>query len=231
MSNIPKIIHYCWFGNGQKPESVIKYIESWKNKLPDYEIMEWNESNFDVNYNTYSREAYENKKYAFVSDIARIIALYEYGGIYLDTDVEVVKKFDELLSAHCVLGFEKGGYIATSFMASRKEHPLFTSFLNLYNEESFVKESGELNTLTNVSRLTDLLSNMGLKRNNERQTVGNDIEVYPEEYFSPYDYINGTYNDTTNTYCIHHFNVTWKSPMYRFLKNVKMTLRKLKLVK
>ena len=127
---IPKIIHYCWFG-GEKPGKVLKCIESWKRCLPDYEIIEWNSENFDVFALPYTSEAYKAKKYAFVSDVARVKALYEYGGIYLDTDVMVYGKFDPVLQHKCVFGFEEELYVATSFMAAEPHHPLMKQFLSL----------------------------------------------------------------------------------------------------
>ena len=113
MSKIPKIIHYCWFGRGEKPEIVKRCINSWKENLKDYEIIEWNENNFDININNYVKEAYENKKYAFVSDYVRVYALYNMGGIYFDTDVEVFKSLDEFLQEDSFWGFEEKDYIAT----------------------------------------------------------------------------------------------------------------------
>lgn len=113
---IPKIVHYCWFGGKEKPEDVKKCIESWKQFLPEYQLMEWNEDNFDIERLQYTREAYTAGKYAFVSDVARVEALYQYGGVYMDTDVEVLKSFNPLLEAQCILGMEEKEYVATSFI-------------------------------------------------------------------------------------------------------------------
>lgn len=209
-NTIPKIIHYCWFGCKEKPKNVIKYINDWKIKLPDYEIVEWNESNFDVNCCKYSKEAYEARKYAFVSDVARLYALYNYGGIYLDTDVEVLKSFDDIVSdKKTVFGFEIGNRIATSFLASMPHSEIIYEFLNSYQNMSFILEDNTYNLTPNVEYLTNLLNKRGLQENGEFQSLENDIYVYPKEYFSPYDYINCIDESNSNTYCIHHYAVSW----------------------
>lgn len=206
--NIPKIIHYCWFGGKEKPSKVQKCIDSWHKYLSDYEFMEWNESNFDINCNEYVKQAYENKKFAYVSDYARINALYQYGGIYIDTDVMVYKPFDDLLDNNCILGFEEENYIATSFMASIPKHDLIKEFINGYKGINFYNDDNSLDLTTNVQRLTDILENRGLIRNNQFQQI-DDISIYPQEYFSPYDYGNCIRKNTENTYCEHLFLVSW----------------------
>jgi len=205
---IPKIIHYCWFGESEKSALHIKCIESWKKYLPDYEIKEWNESNFDVNSNEYVKQAYQEKKFAYVSDYARIKALYQYGGIYMDTDVMVYKSFNDLLDNKCILGFEEENYIATSFMACVPGHDLIKEFINKYENISFFNSDKSLDLTTNVQRLTQILEGRGLVRDNKPQKVG-DIRVYPQEYFSPYDYGNCIRKNTGNTYCEHLFLVSW----------------------
>ena len=147
---IPKIIHYCWFGGNPLPKSAEKCIKSWKKYCPDYEIIEWNESNFDINSNQYVREAYENKKYAFVTDYVRLYAMYNYGGIYMDTDVEVLKPLDCFLDNHAFSGFESSGYIPTGLMASEKEFPLFRELLKYYGNRAFVNPDGSFDTTTNT---------------------------------------------------------------------------------
>ena len=206
--NIPKIIHYCWFGGKEKPSKVQKCIDSWHKYLIDYKFMDWNESNFDINCNEYVKQAYENKKFAYVSDYARINALYQYGGIYMDTDVIVYKSFDDLLDNKCILGFEEENYIATSFMASIPKHDLIKEFIDRYDGIKFYNGDNSLDLTTNVQRLTDILENRGLIRNNQYQQIG-DISIYPQEYFSPYDYGNCIRKNTKNTYCEHLFLVSW----------------------
>lgn len=205
---IPKIIHFCWFGGQQKPSKVQKCIDSWHKYLSDYEFVEWNENNFDVNCNEYVKQAYENRKFAYVSDVARINALDQYGGIYMDTDVMVYKSFDDLLDNRCILGFEEENYVATSFIACVPGHDLIKEFIDRYENASFYNQDKSLDLTTNVQRLTDILENRGLVRNDEFQKVG-DISVYPQEYFSPYDYGNYIRKNTENTYCEHLFLVSW----------------------
>ena len=205
---IPKIIHFCWFGGKEKPSKVQECIESWHKYLSDYEFMEWNESNFDINSNEYVKQAYEEKKFAYVSDYARIKALYQYGGIYMDTDVMVYKSFNDLLDNRCILGFEQESYIATSFMACIPKYELIKEFIDKYENVSFYNSDKSLDLTTNVERLTEILEKRGLVRNNQLQMVG-DIIVYPQEYFSPYDYGNFIRKNTENTYCEHLFLVSW----------------------
>lgn len=207
---IPKIIHYCWFGGKPKPDSVKKCIDSWEKNLHGYKFIEWNEKNYDYNKKAYTKQAYEKKKYAFVSDVARIEALEKFGGIYLDTDVEVLKSFDDILNkGDCILGFEEENYIATSFIASIPRHNLINQFTEIYNSIEFLDKYGKIIPGTNVAKLTNMLEGLGLKRNNKKQYLIDDIVVYPKEYFSPYDYANCYYNITEKTYCIHHFYVSW----------------------
>lgn len=222
---IPKIIHYCWFGKKEKPQKIQKCISSWKEKLPDYQIIEWNEDNFDLNALKYTKDAYEAKKYAFVSDVARIKALYEIGGIYLDTDVMVYKSFDPILNHTCVFGFEQENYIATSFMACEKNYPLMNQFYQIYESLPFYDENGNIIPGTNVSKLTNLLIEKGLIRNNKYQIL-EDITIYPQEYFSPYDYGNCIKQYTDNTICEHLFFVSWMPYQTRIKKVIKKVLVK-----
>lgn len=207
-SNIPKIIHYCWFGKKNMPNKMKKCIESWHKYLSDYEFIEWNESNFDINCNKYVKQAYESGKFAYVSDFARIKALYEYGGIYMDTDVKVFKSFNDLLNNDCVLGFEQEEYIATSFIAVKQNHPLIKQFIDKYENVNFYTKDNSIDLTTNVRKLTEILEEKGLKRNGQYQIIDN-ISIYPQEYFSPYDYGNCLRGNTSNTYCEHLFLVSW----------------------
>lgn len=207
-NEIPKIIHYCWFGRNPKPELVLKCIESWKKYCPDYEIKEWNEDNFDLNYNAYVKEAYENKKWAFVTDVVRLYALVNYGGIYMDTDVEVIKPLDGFLSLSGLSGFESPDRIPTGLMACREGHAFFKKLLDDYKNRHFVKKDGSLDLTTNVEVITNICLKHGLILNNQKQTV-EDFTLFPSEYFCPKDFKTGVLNITENTYTIHHFDGSW----------------------
>lgn len=217
--SIPKIIHYCWFGRQPKPKKVIKCIESWRKILPDYEIIEWNESNFNLEKNNYVQVAYESKKYAFVSDYVRLYALYHIGGIYLDTDVEVIKSFNPFLNEESFWGFEEKNYIATSTFGAKKGNLIIKEFLNKYEDESFCNH----NPVTNVKMVTDLFIKYGLKMNGDGQKIKNLATIYSQEYFSPYDYINCHNKMTNNTYAIHYFYKSWLP----FSQKIKQVLKKI----
>lgn len=205
---IPKIIHYCWFGGNPLPELVQKCIESWKQYCPDYEIIEWNESNFDVNYCNYVREAYTAGKWAFVSDVARLYALVNYGGIYMDTDVELLRPLDKLLEYEAVSGFETKDRIQTAFMACQKGQPFFAELLHDYNNACFVREDGTNNTSTNVTRITHKLLEYGLRLDNTMQTV-NGLTLLPYDYLCPKNFDTKILTVTDNTVVIHHFDGSW----------------------
>lgn len=226
VNTIPKIIHYCWFGRGEKPDIVNKCIQSWKNILIDYEIIEWNEDNFDINCNKYVKEAYDNKKFAFVSDYVRVYALYNIGGIYLDTDTEVFKTLDEFLYEDSFWGFEEKNYIATSTIGAKKGNQLIKMFLDFYEGKSFTETSKSIQTSTNVQIVTNIFKRSGFKMNGEKQTIEYMGTIYPQDYFSPYDYINHYDKRTENTYTIHHFYKSWISSKDRIKSNIKKALSK-----
>ena len=208
MSYIPKIIHYCWFGGNPLPPSALDCISSWKKYFPDYEIKEWNETNFDVNAVPFSRDAYALKKYAFVSDYARFQILYESGGIYFDTDVEVVKPLDEFLKHDAFSGFENETQIQTGIMACQKDFPLFQKLLEYYDDISFFNEDGTINYTTNVTIITEMCLKFGLRQDNTFQIV-DGFALYPKDYFCPIDYTSLTKVETENTATIHHFAASW----------------------
>ena len=205
---IPKKIHYCWFGGNPLPEDAKRYIESWKKYCSDYEIKEWNEGNFDLDRYPYVREAYDNRKFAFVSDVARLYALYTEGGIYMDTDVEVLKPLDEFLKYDGVSGFESSTQIPTGLMASRDLHPLVKEWLDEYEGIHFVKEDGSFDLTTNVTRITNSCLKHGFIPNGELQTVA-DYTFFPSEYFCPKDNLTGEIHLAENTATIHHFAGSW----------------------
>ena len=206
---IPKIIHYCWFGRNPKPEGVQKCIASWKKYLPDYEIKEWNEENFDIHINKYCEQAYNHRKWAFVSDVARVMALYREGGIYFDTDVEVVQSFNSLLHLKAFLGFEGTQWIATSTMGTEPGNPIIKQFIDNYNTRNFENEEGHLDLKSNVRVLTKMLiDEQGLILNGKEQQL-KYFHIFPTDFFTPFDYINGKLRKTTNTYSIHWFDQSW----------------------
>jgi len=226
---IPKIIHYCWFGKGDKPQDVIEYINDWGRMLPEYKIIEWNEENFDVTINDYVKEAYEAKKYAFVSDYARLFALYHQGGIYLDTDVEVLKAFDDLLENDVVLGFEEKNFIATSTICASKNSPFIKEFMCIYHDKHFILPNGENDLTTNVTKITTLLEKYGLVTdgNEQKVTTNNEsVTVLERVKFSPYDYITQANYTNESTYAVHHFGATWASSSFKFKKIIKSLIIK-----
>lgn len=213
---IPKVIHYCWFGGNELPESAVKCIESWKKYCPDYEIKEWNESNFDINECDYVREAYEAKRWAFVSDYARFKILYENGGVYFDTDVELIRPMDDILARGGFMGAENtvsgknGGLKVNPGLgaAVTPKSALYRELTEAYRDRHFRKADGSLNLKTVVAYTTELLRKKGLEDKNEIQEVAG-IYVYPKEYFCPMDYESGKLDVTECTISIHHYSATW----------------------
>ena len=223
---IPKIIHYCWFGNNKKPENVIQFINNWKEKLPNFKIMEWNEKNFDVNMLKYTKEAYKNKKYAFVSDVARIEALYEYGGVYLDTDIEIKKDFSHLLEKYkLIMGYEAdGNHLMTAFIASEKGNPFIKEILETYKNEAFIDEKGNYNLYPNTYRITDLLKKHNVKIDGKFQELENDIVLFPEKSFSAMEFSTMTEISDETTYTVHHFKSSWKPWYVKVRRKIKIFL-------
>lgn len=213
---IPKMIHYCWFGGNPLPELAEKCIESWKLYCPDYEIVRWDESNFDFDAYPYAKEAFEAKKWAFITDVVRLHALVTYGGIYMDTDVEVVKPLDSLLNYRAFSGFESDTNIPTGTMAAEKGHPLFIELLNDYQNQHFIQPDGSYDLTTNVTRITNTCLKYGLVRNNTLQTV-NGLTLFPKDYLCAKDPGTKELNVTQNTYTIHHFDGSWHTPKERYV--------------
>lgn len=209
LQQIPRKIHYCWFGGKEKPESVEKCISSWQRYCPDYEIIEWNEKNVDIQNSDFMKVAYENKKWAFVSDYARYKILFENGGIYLDTDVEIIKNLDDLLDNKAYMGFESNEYVNTGLgFGSIREHPLLGEIINFYNQMDLKKHLKNIEKITTPIIVTNILNKRGLMANGEYQDLG-DIKIYPTDYFSPKSPYTRLINITQNTYSIHQFDATW----------------------
>lgn len=208
---ISKIIHYCWFGGKEKPDSVKQCIESWKQYCPDYEIKEWNESNFDIQANDYCREAYEAKRWAFVADYARLNVLYEYGGIYMDTDVEVVRPFDPLLNRNGFLCFENDDNVSIGTFGVAKHLLLVNDFLQPYKGRHFKRDDGSFDMTTNLKIITQVLvERYGISLNGKEQVLSGDILVLPMEAFIAKSYLTGWIMRDENTYAIHHYSATWR---------------------
>ncbi len=211
-----KTLHYCWFGNNPLPKSAIKCIDSWKRFFPDYELIEWNESNYDVGKIQYIKEAYEAKKYAFVSDYARFDILYNYGGVYFDTDVEVVSSFDDILANGPFMGCEvdasEGQRILVApglGLAAEPGMEIYKKILDYYSSQSFIVD-GRINTETVVTKTTSVLFENGLNNVSGIQKVCG-ISIYPKEYFNPLNNNTGKLDITENTHSIHWYSMSWMS--------------------
>lgn len=210
---IPKIIHYCWFGGKPLPKSAIKCINSWKKFFPDYEIKEWNESNFDVNMIPYTKEAYAAKKYAFVSDFVRFWVLHEYGGVYFDTDVEVIRPMDDIVAKGPFMGFEKqttkaqkAHYIAPGLgIGCFKGHPTWKHILDRYCEFSLFTPDKQ-GTVCGIT--SEYFQSKGIILNGKLTELEN-LTIYPAEFFCPQAMIGAPIELTDNTRSIHHFDCTW----------------------
>ena len=200
---IPKKIHYIWFGKGEKNERIKACIESWKKYLPDYEIIEWNEENFDINYNAFTKSAYENKKWAFVSDVARLWVLYNEGGIYMDTDVEVYKPLDELLNNEGFIGFEDIHYLSSGTIGAAKNNLVIKYLLDYYNCIDFKMYDNWQDYIkyneTSPCILTNLFELLGLERDKNMEQHIKHFSIYPSYYFH-------TQNEG---YTYHSWNGSW----------------------
>ena len=206
---IPKIIHYIWFGGNQYSNKIQKCINSWHKYLPDYEFMLWNENTFDIeNSCNFVKEAFEHKKWAFVSDYVRIWALEKFGGFYLDTDVEVVRPLDEFINNRMVLGTDENGRL-TAFMASEKNHPLWKQLLTKYHTMNFVNPDGSLNTTVNNIYIENILKKFGYSIENKLQNLNSGIIIYPDDWFHAANHMTGILHITENTYTIHWHTLTW----------------------
>lgn len=226
---IPKVIHYCWFGHNPLPPLAIKCIESWKKYFPDYEIKEWNENNFNVNMIPYTEEAYRLKKYAFVSDYARFWILYNYGGLYFDTDVEVIKNMDDIIDKGPFMGLEK-------MLSSHKlvvnsglglgcfsNHPFYKEVLSYYEKNHFISWNGKV-TKTVVTIVSQLLLSKLFEYQDKGLIYCNGIYVYPNDYFDPLNYYTQKLTITENTRSIHHYHASWVTKEVNLFNKMKKRL-------
>ncbi len=221
---IPRIIHYCWFGGNPLPKSAQRCIASWRKFMPDCEIREWNEQNFDVNAHPYTRAAYAAGKYAFVSDFARYKILEEWGGIYFDTDVEAVAPIDDLLKLGAFMGLEDAQPPTVSsglVMAVEAHHPIIQEMLDFYDAQAKDGTTAMLDTGIVVSGMTEIFIRHGFVRENRYQEVAG-ISLYPSEYFDPMDNATGRIKQTSNTRTIHRYDRTWSTqkPLYIWLSRL-----------
>lgn len=223
---IPKVIHYCWFGRGPKPPEALSFIKGWHRIHPDFEIREWNEDNFDVRCCSYVQQAYERGRFAFVSDYARGEALWRHGGIYLDTDVELVGRLDRLLGYDGFIGFEHGNSVATSTMGFRPGHPLIGKYLDQYKSRAFVRPDGSEDVTTNVTVLTKLAQEAGLKLDGSRQELRDGVACLPMQVLSPMDYINYADHRDASTLAVHHYQHSWGGLGSRLRRGVARLLSK-----
>lgn len=206
---IPKVIHYCWFSGKTMPDYLNKCIESWHEQCPDYEIVRWDENNYNVNCNNYVKQAYEEKKWAFVADYARLDILYNEGGFYIDTDVQLLKSLNPLRKQGAFCGVEKWGNINTGgCCGSIKHNDMIKKMMDFRKNVIFKNEDGTLNLETNGFYETMPFINSGMKVDNSLQRI-NGMTIFPSDFFHPYDYMSGQTVITENTFAIHHFNGGW----------------------
>ena len=206
---IPKIIHYCWFGRGEKPELAKKCIASWRKSCPDFEIREWNEGNCDYLSIPFMAEAYAARKYAFVSDVMRLIVLEQYGGVYFDTDVEVLRDISPLLDDEGFIGFENDQFVNSGqVMAAKAHHPVIQAMIEEYKKLHFTNTDGTATPVGCPRLNTDVMERFGLIRNGREQVVAG-IHVYSADYFNPMDSTTGKLTKTENTYSIHWYSMSW----------------------
>lgn len=229
---IPKIIHYVWLG-GEMPQKYQQYIDGWRTLMPDYTFMLWNESNFDISVSRYATEANAYNKPGFVSDYIRVSVLEEYGGIYLDTDVEVLKPFDDLLDNEFFIGFENDANVGTAIIGSEPHHNFISGMKEFYLTQPFLKNGKpNMKMMPSTSYFTYFLHrDYGLKLKSVCQNLcdsqGSKIAIYSEDYFSPLNFNSNKETITSNTYAVHRFANSWSSNSARRVQKFVNGVRKL----
>ena len=231
---VPKVIHYCWFGKGDMPDKEKECVETWKNYFKDYEFKLWTEENFDYEQCNFAKQAYDAKKYAFVSDYARAKLLYEYGGLYMDTDVKVLKEFPKTDSEKGFMGFERRAFLGTAVIASESHNENIKQLLEYYENHDFVQKDGSFDNIANVSILTDIMKEKGLVLGGERQVV-DGFEIFNREVFYPKKLSEKEFRVTDETCAIHMCSNSWLSERERkrgnnkiWIEVVRPTLRALR---
>lgn len=219
---IPKIIHFSWISDDPYPPLIQKCIASWKKYAPDYEIIRWDKDRFDLSSLAFTQQAYERKKWAFISDFQRLYALYHHGGIYLDSDVELVKPLDPLLENPAFLGFQNPDLLEMWVLGFEKGHPWVKRMLDYYNDRPFITADGSMDEKPNTFIVTEIsLEEYGLTLGDEEQYIAGDVRVYPQRFFAPAILLPGKMSVTKDTYAIHHFTGAWKSPEWQAIEKTK----------
>ncbi|GAL77628.1 putative mannosyltransferase [Algibacter lectus] len=229
---IPKIIHFCWLSNDEFPPLIAKAMATWKEVLPDYEFVHWDTNKFDLESNTWVKQAFETKKYAFAADYIRLYAVYNYGGIYLDTDVEVLKSFNDLIERPYIAGAEIEGVIEAGVFGAEKHTPWVKQCLDYYEGKTFINSDGSYNTLTLPRIMMQQITQTHTVKElpPEQITVNDQIQnkdtlyLFPKDYFCAKNHGTGQLENTKNTYTIHHFAMSWVSKNHTFLPNLKRKL-------
>lgn len=222
---IPKIIHYCWFGKQEKSKLIQECIASWKRICPEYHIIEWNEENFDFSINKFALEAYQAGKWAFVVDFVRFHVINEFGGVYLDTDVELLKPLTPYLEHNAFLGFEDNALISTAVIGAEKKHPLIKSVLEYYSKNNFVTERGKYSMTPNTVIISGILKREYDLKNisdcfDKHINLKSGLDIYPWFIFSPKNHATGKITNNINSVSIHHFNGSWFTLKHRISKKV-----------
>lgn len=218
---IPKVIHYCWFGGNELPSSAIKCIDSWKKYCPDYEIICWTEDNYDITKYRYTKEAYAAKKWAFVSDVARLDILYNHGGIYLDTDVEIIKPLDDLLESSGFMGFEDKKQVASGLgMGAEKNSDIIKALLDDYRDKRFIGTEGKYDLTPCPVLNTAVLVRLGLKPDGTYQEI-NGFKFFERDVLAPKEATSGRLKyKTANTRSIHHYDASWQTKEFHKQKKI-----------
>ncbi len=206
---IPKVIHYCWFGEGELSDLAKKYIDSWKKHCPDYEIKRWSEKDINIDEYEYMRETYDARAWGFVPDVARLMIILKEGGIYFDTDVEIKKSFDPLLDNHCFMGFEDSKFVNLGQgFGAEPNNPVIQAMLDVYKDRHFRKPDGSFDRTPSPYIQTETLKELGMHSGNTLQKL-KDATIYPSDYFCPISFETGKCKITNNTYSVHHFDGSW----------------------